>query len=257
MTEPAPEARAAATAILFRERAEGAPEILFMERSGTMAFAAGALVFPGGAIDAHDLDHAAALGYALPLEEAASRIGAIRETLEESGLTIGFREPPDRATAETLRAGLHAGTAFSKLLAEAGLELDLEALVPFARWRPTLKEKTTRIFDTRFYLAQMGEGSHEPSADTTENVHLFWAGAQDILDRSARGEAKVIFPTRRNLERLAQFASFDAAVADTRMHPVVRISPWIEDRDGCPSLCIPENMGYPVTHEPLEYALRG
>jgi len=42
----------AATLILMRPNRSGAPDILFIERAQTMAFAAGALVFPGGRIDA-------------------------------------------------------------------------------------------------------------------------------------------------------------------------------------------------------------
>ena len=44
----------AATLVLMRERAGGPPELLVTERTGAMAFAAGALVFPGGRIDEDD-----------------------------------------------------------------------------------------------------------------------------------------------------------------------------------------------------------
>ena len=49
-----PEPIPAATLVLMRERADGPPELLVTERTGHMAFAAGALVFPGGRIDADD-----------------------------------------------------------------------------------------------------------------------------------------------------------------------------------------------------------
>ena len=41
----------AATLILVRDMADGPPEFLMVERAATMAFAAGALVFPGGRTD--------------------------------------------------------------------------------------------------------------------------------------------------------------------------------------------------------------
>ncbi|HEV2593806.1 MAG TPA: NUDIX hydrolase, partial [Sphingomicrobium sp.] len=44
----------AATLIVVRERSEGPPELLMVERAGSMAFAAGAWVFPGGRIDESD-----------------------------------------------------------------------------------------------------------------------------------------------------------------------------------------------------------
>ena len=45
----------AATLIVVRDRPDGPPELLMVERSEGMAFAAGALVFPGGRIDAADV----------------------------------------------------------------------------------------------------------------------------------------------------------------------------------------------------------
>src|SRR3978361_1475231 len=49
-----PEPIPAATLVLMRDVADGPPELLVTERTGQMAFAAGALVFPGGRIDADD-----------------------------------------------------------------------------------------------------------------------------------------------------------------------------------------------------------
>ena len=65
----------AATLILFRERADGPPELLLVERSKGMAFAGGAIVFPGGRIDADD--HVLAERHAhIEAECAAARIAA-------------------------------------------------------------------------------------------------------------------------------------------------------------------------------------
>ncbi|HEX7782047.1 MAG TPA: NUDIX hydrolase [Sphingobium sp.] len=257
MDHLSPQARPAATTVILRDRVGLPPEILFMERSGNMAFAAGALVFPGGAIDAQDRDHAASLATDLPIDEAAARVGAIRETVEESGLAIGFRTQPDRFTTAALRNALHEGMSFAELLSDAGLELDLDALIPFARWKPPANEKLARVFDTRFYLARAVAGSHEPSVDATENMRLFWASALEILERYGRAEVRVIFPTLRNLERLARFHTFDEAAADAGRFPITTIMPWIEERGGRPCLCIPENLGYPVTCEFLDTSMRG
>ena len=49
-----PEPIPAATLVLMRPAPSGPPELLMIERTGNMAFAAGALVFPGGRIDADD-----------------------------------------------------------------------------------------------------------------------------------------------------------------------------------------------------------
>ena len=69
----------------------------------------------------------------------------------------------------------------------------------------------------------------------------------------------VIFPTRRNLERLAALGSFEAALAQVQALPMPPplITPWTEDRDGTQQLCIPTAMGYPVTSQLMTEVRRG
>lgn len=244
----------AATLVVFRERAGASPELLMVERAKAMVFAAGAMVFPGGRIDPADHVLAGLLDTDDPAD-AAARIGAIRETIEEAGLPVGLAEMPDAATLAAMRDALHAGTPFAKVLADAGARLDLSQLVPFARWCP--KHRNMRIFDTRFYLARLPADAPQASVDATENVRLVWASAQDVLDDADAEKLAVIFPTRRNLERLAQFASYDEAAAHARDTPLRTVTPWPETRDGVHYLCIPDDLGYPVTAERLDGAMRG
>jgi 8-oxo-dGTP pyrophosphatase MutT (NUDIX family) len=242
----------AATLILLRPAPAGAPpEILMLERTRNMAFAAGALVFPGGRVDAED--HEAAARIAPGLADGAARIAAIRETIEESGLAPALRASPGGETIAALRDGLAAGEGLLPLLDRYGASLDLDALIPFARWCPNFAE--TRRFDTLFYLAEAPPGVasvHAPEAE-----RLFWASAEAVLAEIQAGDAHAIFPTRRNLERLAQLGSLEAARAHALACGVRRITPWIERRDdGRDWLCIPDDLGYPVTAELLETAKR-
>ncbi len=250
MDDDLPEAIPASTLILMRPAAAGGPpEILMLERAETMAFAAGALVFPGGRIDPDD----ETLAQRFPdLPDAAARIAAIRETIEETGVAPALRPAPDAAA---LREAMAAGRLFAALLDEMGLSLDLDALTPFARWCPNFRE--ARRFDTLFYLAEAPPGGGTlHCADETESVHTFWASAATVLAEIEAGRAKAIFPTRRNLERLARFASLAEAQADADRHEVRRITPWVEEREGRRFVCIPEGIGYPVTAEPYESARR-
>lgn len=247
-----PEPIPAATLILMRARAGDAPEILMMERSQAMAFAAGALVFPGGRIDPDD--HQAAALFAPELEDAPARIAAIRETMEETGIAPALSPAPDQRIAVALRSSLAAGESFSCLLCEHSLTLELDALTPFARWCPNFRE--TRRFDTLFYLAEAPGGAAPATADEDEAVRTFWASAAEVLAEIDAGRAHAIFPTRRNLERLARFASIEEARADAALHPVRKITPWVEERNGARFVCIPTDAGYPVTSEPLETARR-
>ena len=158
------------------------------------------------------------------------------------------------ALAARLRAAIDDGRPFLDLLEREGLALKLDRLTPFARWCPNFRE--TRRFDTFFFLAEAPAGAPEPTISEAEAVRTFWASAADILEELEANRAHAIFPTRRNLERLARFGSIEEARADAACHPVSRITPWVEDRDGRPHVCIPENIGYPVTSEPLETARR-
>lgn len=241
----------AATLVLFRERPD-APELLFVERSRAMAFAGGALVFPGGRVDPGDV--ALAATFAGDADDLAGRIAAIRETLEEVGVPIGLPAlPTERIVA--LRRALHDGAPFGEALASDGLALSVAGLVPFARWCPS--HAPARIFDTRFYLARLPADAPDPIVDDTENVRVFWATAQSVLSLADAGDATIIFPTRRTLERLAQFRTFDAAAADAALYPPRIVTPWIEPRAGVPYLCIPTDLGYPVTAEPMRDVIRG
>jgi len=243
----------AATLVIFRERDGSAPELLMVERAKAMVFAGGAMVFPGGRIDPGDLALAATIGG--DTEDLAARIAAVRETVEEAGLPIGLAPLPGPEALTRLRAALHAGEPFGAALTEAETALALDRLVPFARWRPA--HKHMRIFDTRFYLARLPENAPEATVDRTENTRLAWMSAQDVLDAADAERLQIIFPTRRNLERLAQFASFEEAAADAAAHPVRVVTPWAEERNGAEHLCIPGDLGYPVTSEPITAALRG
>ena len=241
----------AATLVVMRERPGGPPELLMVERTARMAFAGGAMVFPGGRVDEADRELAADD----PQAGAEFRIAAIRETLEESGIPVGISPPPAPDLAARLQEALHNGALFQSLLAEHGLTLNPGALTPFARWKPAFHQ--ARIFDTLFFIAEAPAGDWRPRPQAGECENVEWLTAREVLDRVARGEASAIFPTVRNLERLAQFDSFAAARADAAAHPIETITPWIADHDGEPHLFIPEGLGYPVTREPLASVRRG
>jgi len=244
----------AATLVVMRPASGAAgaapPEILVVERAAAMAFAGGAIVFPGGRID--PADHLLAEVLGCPAD--AAKITAIRETIEESAIAAGLAGAIAPALGPALQAALLDGLPFAQLLAEHRLTLDLDALTPFARWVPAFKQ--ARRFDTIFFLARALPGEWQPLPQSGECVAAEWASAADLLDRIAAGRASAIFPTKRNLERIALHAGFDEALADAHRHPLETIVPWIEQRGGVAHVCIPEDRGYPTTAEPVTSALR-
>ncbi len=239
----------AATLVTVRDNASGPPELLMVERAAGMAFAAGALVFPGGRIDAQDEKLGAGAA------DAAARVAAIRETLEETAIPVGLAPVPPPVVAVEAQRDLLADVPFEAVLERFGLALDGDALIPFARWVP--KFHATRRFDTLFFLARAPGDDWQPRIVEGECSAAFWISAQEALDREARGEARLIFPTRRNLERLAKHDSFEAMRADAEGHPIEPISPWVEQIDGENFITIPEGIGYPVTREKLDGLWRG
>ena len=243
------EAIPAATLIAVREGAGSAPQLLMVERAEGMAFAAGALVFPGGRIDEADRQLGERLGV------AAGAIAAIRETIEETAVPVGLDSPPGSEDCLKMQAALAAGADFGRVLERAGVGLDSAALSPFARWVP--KFHAVRRFDTLFFVARAPAGEWQPSVIAGECAGAFWITADEVLERDRLGQARLIFPTRRNLERLAQVSSFEEIRADASAHPIEPVTPWVAERDGEKFITIPGHLGYPVTEERLDGLWRG
>lgn len=137
---------------------------------------------------------------------------------------------------------------------EVDIDVEPDSLVPFARWAP--KMNLARRFDTWFFIARAPEVDGPLTLQDGEIVEARWTTAEAMLDAIAAGDAGAIFPTKRNLERLARFRSVEEAFADAAAQSLDRIVPWVEDRDGGQYVCIPEDRGYPVTSEPLDSAIR-
>lgn len=250
------ELKPAATLILLRDRASQPPELLMIERSAGMAFAAGALVFPGGRVDDADFAFADRLAHAVAADrdDLAARIAAIRETIEETGVAIGLDpllRPDELASA---RAALAAGDSLEAVVRESGRALDPSPLSLFARWQPP--EGIKRRYDTRFYVAPAPEDA-TGVADGGESARLIWNSAQAFLEDADRGDHSLMFPTRANLVRLSQFADHACAREDALCHGHHVVRPRNENRDGETFFVIDKGIGYSLDRLPLRLAPRG
>lgn len=242
----------AATLIVVRDSEDGGPPaLLIVERAEGMSFAGGALVFPGGRIDPqdHDIagDHAVADGPA--------RAAAIRETIEETAIPVGLDPLPLPDLALRLQDEIRSGEPFRTVLGRHGLALDLHGMTPLARWVPAFHAR--RRFDTLFLLARAPAGDWQPRPAEGECAGAFWMSAAEVLERDRRGEATLIFPTRRTLERLALHGDFEAMAADAKSHAIAPITPWVEERGGERFITIPDGIGFPVVQEKLDGLWRG
>jgi 8-oxo-dGTP pyrophosphatase MutT (NUDIX family) len=209
----------AATLILVREGASGV-EIFCVQRSKESRFMGGAIVFPGGKLDARDADAAwndlatAPRSASFANDEAHLRalaIAACRESLEEAAILPVSRGTvsDDDLLALRTRAKDDAD-AIRSFLAERSLVLDLAALHALGRW--ITPEAESRRFDARFFVcvAPAGQsGAH----DQYETTHSFWATAAEILRRFEAGEVQLAPPTHRIVTLLGEQPNAAAVLA--------------------------------------------
>lgn len=251
----------AATIVLARAERTGF-EIFMVVRHHQIDFASGALVFPGGKIDAQDEAEDVAAHLAAPVQDPTERglqCGAIREAFEESGVLLARRRgspalltAADVAPLEATRDRIHSGALpWIDFLREHDLVLANDTLVRFAHW--ITPEMMPRRFDTHFYLA-VAPGDQRAVHDGHESVDSTWITPAAVLEAARDGRRTVIFPTLRNVELLAGFEDLDALVEGLRARPVVPVLPWTEKRADGVWLRIPPEAGYPVCEERMESA---
>ncbi|MDQ1546879.1 MAG: hypothetical protein QOH69_1783 [Actinomycetota bacterium] len=229
---------ASATLLLVRDDPF---EVLMVRRSSRGTFAS-ALVFPGGAIDPDDASDeweplVEDFADFVP-EERARRIGAIRETWEETSILVGasgYAEP----------AGILAGAGLRDFVGRSGVRLRLDALTTLAHWITPVTEP--RRFDTRFYVARAPYGQ-VAVADGSEIVGVEWVSPDEAARSARRGESPIIFPTLMNLDRLVESGSVNATISAAEVRPEFTVLPVIETaEDGSRSIVIPAEAGYAVT----------
>ena len=237
-----PPARDASTLVVVRD-ARGGIEVFCVERQ-KVGFLGGAVVFPGGKLDAGDLDSGWERASTAPrsprtpiaADAAALRglaVAACREALEEAAILPIAGATPSHAELLAWRKELTGGAQTLRSLLEArGLWLDLEALHPLARWVTPIAE--SRRFDTRFFL-YVSDGATTGLHDDHETTASFWASPADVLDRHASRALVLAPPTHRTLQVLAGARSAAEAVAIADAACLEPICPRVvtqHDRDG-------------------------
>jgi 8-oxo-dGTP pyrophosphatase MutT (NUDIX family) len=249
-----PSARLAATAVILRDSSEGI-EAFMVVRHRAIEFASGALVFPGGKVDAQDADAAwAELAPArLSSGQRSLRVAAAREAFEEAGLVLARRPgsqtllpAEDALRLDRYRKPLIRGeTTFYALLRSEGLTLASELMIPFAHW--ITPEGAPKRFDTHFFLvaAPVDQlGAH----DGSESVEGLWITPRQALQDAAAGRRTLVFATELNLKKLARHATVAEAVAATAATPIVTVMPKVIARTATTrTLQIPAAAGYGVS----------
>ncbi|MDR2256509.1 MAG: NUDIX hydrolase [Arthrobacter sp.] len=243
-----PVVKDAATVLLLRRASGGAPgvEVFMQVRASSMAFAAGAAVFPGGSVDPSDRHGTAEWGLpALGGYEAFINAGAeelalagglvaaaIRESYEECGVLLA-EGPPARlaqrsgwVTDEDRAALSEHSTSIAEVLQRRGLLPDLASLTLVDRW--ITPEGEPRRYDTRFFAAALPAGQ-EADDETTETSRSFWVRPAEALEQFSRGELALMPPTWAQLDRLTRAATLKEALAPATTDVTV---PVLEHTEG-------------------------
>jgi 8-oxo-dGTP pyrophosphatase MutT (NUDIX family) len=263
-TEHPPVPIPSATIIIGRESSQGF-EIFMVVRHQQIDFASGALVFPGGKTEPGDHDpeiRQYCVGAEdLSDEDLATRVAAIRETFEESGILLA-RQKGDEGIVPGARLRelknyreklTTESTNLLDFLRAESLTLAIDHLTLFAHW--ITPEMMPKRFDTFFYLAEAPE-DHLGVHDGSESVDSLWISPQQALAENEAGKHTIIFPTRMNIQKLARNATLSAAITTAKNSPVVSVQPWVENRASGPFLCIPEEADYDITAESLDKIIR-
>ena len=212
---PPADARLAASLMLLRD-GPGGLEVLMLRRADRDGdLRSGALVFPGGVLDARDRQaHAHVIGgddagwsarLGLPSGGLELLVAALRETFEEVNLLIVDGDF-DSAALQGWRLRLQTGEAgIAEMLAATGLRLDLRGLHYASHW--LTPPGVPKRFDTRFFAMRAPAGQ-TAEADHGETQAVLWLRPRDALDRG-RGY-KLMPVTQRLLEELGRFADANA-----------------------------------------------
>jgi len=249
----------AATVLLVRDLP--AFEVLMVKRHHQIDFASGALVFPGGKAEAGDSDPAwegLVTGWSPEGGvEQALKISAIREAFEESGVLLA-RTPDgvpwcaEPRAAEAREAVARGERSFLDLVQELDLRLDLGAMAVYARWITPVN--MPRRFDTWFFIATAPE-DQLAACDGWETVDAEWIAPAEALRMAQAGVRKIIFPTRMNLQMLAESGSADEAIAAARARTLVVVEPKVVQKAGEPYLVLPPDAGYGLVEEAFSAAM--
>ncbi|MFZ2871717.1 NUDIX hydrolase [Zavarzinia sp.] len=250
----------AATVLLLRDGVGGL-EVFMVQRHHQIDFAGGALVFPGGKLDARD--HAPELLPRLapnPLIGAdltPFAIAAIRESFEECGVLLARPVGSDALVDATRLAALETRWRAPMAKGEIGildmieaedLHLALDRLTRFSHW--VTPDFMPKRFDTHFFLAT-APADQLALHDGGETVDSIWINPLAAIEDAVAGKRSVIFPTRMNLSVLARDITTAGAIARAATSSIVTVKPWLEERPSGQVLVVPAEAGYDRTEAPI------
>jgi 8-oxo-dGTP pyrophosphatase MutT (NUDIX family) len=230
-----------------------------LRRSEASHFVPDVYVFPGGTLDPADMteqsfartcgiDSAslraqfraeyapafpAPFGSPEPREAAGLLIAAVRELFEEAGVLLACDAAgrgrsdrdlePVRDRLHEARGVVHMGELpFAQLLEELDLYANARALALFSQW--ITPPVFPRRYNAHFFLA-LASPDQVAVADAVETHDGMWIAPIDALERYARGDFRMVYPTIKHVERLAEFESAQDLMNFAREKTIYSIMP--------------------------------
>lgn len=176
--------RPAVSVIPLRDTPNGL-ETFAQHRVGTMDFAAGAVVFPGGRVDPPDHE----MRFSLP----PSHVEAWADTALPSPETL-------------VAAGIR------EVAEECDVLLEPASLVPWDNWVTPAGGR--RRFDVAFFVTEVAaEDAALWGNTTTEAIHSRWEPVAGLLRDEEEGRIRLMAPTKALLAELAGFATVAEVLA--------------------------------------------
>lgn len=248
----------AATVLMLRDSPAGL-EVFMVVRHHQIDFASGALVFPGGKVAPGDeaVRDRCTGAEALDDTQFSLQVAAIREAFEECGILLASeRGSPDLISGKRLATLDHYQVPLAKgemtigeFLEKEDLVLQLNELHHFAHW--ITPEMMPKRFDTHFYVA-VAPVDHIAVHDGHESVDSVWIKPEQALKEAEAGQRTIIFPTRLNIEMLAESQSVAEALNDAQQRTIVTVTPWTDKRADGMYLCIQPEAGYSISEEKMQ-----
>ena len=172
-----------------------------------------AYAFPGGVLEPSDCAvHAHCSGMS---DSAADRqlgvdggldyfSAAVRELFEESGVLLGStRLSQHQLDAARIALNDHS-LDWGRFVADNDINMPCDALHYFSFW--ITPEGLPKRYSTRFFLTELpaGQTATHCGGELTDSC---WMTASAVLEARRTGAMRVHYPTRKTLERVAQFRS--------------------------------------------------
>eukprot|EP00929_Paragymnodinium_shiwhaense_P058397 TRINITY_DN29239_c0_g1_i1.p1 TRINITY_DN29239_c0_g1~~TRINITY_DN29239_c0_g1_i1.p1 ORF type:complete len:336 (-),score=72.20 TRINITY_DN29239_c0_g1_i1:3-1010(-) len=252
--------RVAASVLLLRPRRDFAMhprsredyEVLMMERSDKFGSFKGAMVFPGGVVEASDRSP----GWAQLLELSQEprersrqelKISAIRELFEEAGVLLAT--PFGRLSSEAAKAHRarirDASSEFEQMCRQERLAPAIKRLTMIQNWvTPAFVPKR---FDTYFFLSiatDAGEAAAMTTeeADGSEAVRLQWAPPSGFLQLFEEQQLSFLPPQYYQLSILAGTPKLSDVEHLQAACDEAAVIPWTPERlsnEEGPGMCYP------------------